>query len=128
MPLDKRTYRTRSAAVIALGAAVAVTLFATLPSALAPAQGAGSMSVPMKTGFIVIGASFALLMLRLAFCKVEVATSGVTVVNPFGTKRYRFDEIARFSLRRWGLLPRNGCLELVTGQSIGIWAISARNP
>jgi hypothetical protein len=121
---QRRVYRSRAGAIIALVCAFLSPVAISLPALLSP----GRMNTVAQAFFVALGLVLAVLFLRAAVSAVRIEASGVRVVNPLSVRRYSWADIECFTLGRWGLLPRNCLVNLRGGSRIGVWAISARNP
>lgn len=79
---------------------------------------------PAAAGALIAGLAFVALAIRFWRAGVVARASGVAIRGPLVTHRLRWDEIARFSLRKPspGSHPK-GMVELRDGTAIWIWAI-----
>lgn len=78
---------------------------------------------------VAIGAGVGGLLLwfwvaRVLLAAVRLDPDGVTIVDPFWTRRLAWSEIGAFGFGRFGrLFPRVGWVELGNGERLMIWAI-----
>ena len=121
-------FRSREAAVIQVGVAILSPVAISLPALFASTSGPNTMSSGTRIFFILLGVLGFGVGLRCALSAIHVEPGGVRVVNPFSSRRIAWADIERFTLDRWGLLPRNCVILLEDGSRQGVWAISARNP
>ena len=128
MVSERRVYRSREAALIQAGVAVASPIGISLPALLASTSGPHTMSPGMKVFFIAVGVVGFLFGLRGALCAIHIEPNGIRVVNPLRSRRITWPAIDAFTLARWGILPRNCVIRLTDGSTQGVWAISARSP
>jgi len=120
----RSTYRTRSAVVVDLACALLAPPLISAPALFGTWHGAQ----PIRFVFVALGLILSIISVRLAYCAIHVEPSGIRIVNPTSSRSIDWREIDRFELGRWGLLPRNCLVRLLDGSSVGVWAISARNP
>ena len=103
MQLKRSTYRTRSAVVIDLACALLAPLLISAPALFGTWHGAQ----PTRLVFVALGLILSIICVRIAYCAIHVEPSGIRIVNPTSSRSIEWQEIDRFELGRWGLLPRN---------------------
>jgi hypothetical protein len=121
------SYRTRSAVIGQYVCCVAAVLLIVVP-ALVDLLDARSDLSSATALFIALGLVIAVFAWRGGRSRVVASDAGVDIVNPWRRHVVAWSAIRTFRLGRWGLLPRQGIVELHDGSRIGMWAISARNP
>jgi hypothetical protein len=122
------SYRTRSAVVVQYGASVLAVLFISLPALVSTLNGTFGDGSAAGAFFVALGLVMAVLAWRGARSEVVANDDGVVIVNPLRRHVVPWSAVSAFRLGRWGLLPRQGMVELRDGSHIAMWAISARNP
>ena len=120
-----RKYRNRPAAV--LPAVAGLAAFAVLLGAgWALAAGPGSQVVHVVEVSLCVIAGLLLLFFGLgtALSCVRVLRSGIRVVNPASVREIAWEEIASFTLGRWGPFPHVCLIQLRDGSHRAAWGIS----
>lgn len=74
--------------------------------------------------FVLFGA----LCLYLATRSVYVDSEGISVANPFRTRRLRWSDVAGLSVDRYRFYPKIGVIDLKDGTRIHMWALQGPNP
>jgi hypothetical protein len=74
---------------------------------------------------ILLSGGFCIVRIARTACRID--TEGLLVLNPFSRRLIAWQQIARFSLGRCGLLPFAGRVHFLTGKVVPIWGIQAPN-
>jgi len=125
---ERTVYRTRTAVIASAGCAFVAPLAISAPAFVRLLRSNDVTSAVIPLFFVISGILLCGVGIRCATCALRVVSDGVEVINPMSRTRLSWGDIERFELGRWGLLPRNGIVRMKGGGSLGIWAISARNP
>jgi hypothetical protein len=120
-------YRNRQAAIVQASAGVIGFLATALP-ALTASVGDPATLVVFKIVFLVVAFIVLFFGLRGAASCVQVLDDGVRIVNPLSSRNPKWSEIREFRLGRWGRLPSVCLVELLDGETLHAWGLSARNP
>ena len=89
------------------------------------ADGSHPTSALILGSVIVFGAG---VLARSALSCVRTSSTGLTVINPFRTRRIAWRDIDRFSLGRSGIYPRIGQAHLNDQRVVRLWAIQGVDP
>jgi hypothetical protein len=74
-----------------------------------------------RVGLVLFGALIAWILHALARCRITADAGGLTVVNPFYTRRYEWAEVVRVNMGVGDPWPT---LDLASGDSIGAMGIN----
>jgi Bacterial PH domain len=124
--LRPRVVRSREQSLILLAIAFITPLMALVR--LFSEDASKELSLGARSGFMALAILLAAFAFRLARSGVLVNETGVIVKNPIRSNAVRWEEIAAFTLRRRGLFPGLGHMDLRDGRAIPIYAISIPNP
>jgi hypothetical protein len=95
---------------------------------LAEALSRPEVGAPRTVASVIIAAAWgAFCILRAARAGAYVTQEGVRILNPLRTRFIPWNRIEGFSLRRWGLAPLMGHVDLKDGTSLHIFGIEAPN-
>ena len=80
--------------------------------------------------WLIIGTAFFYVsVFRLAPSGAYASETGVVIRNPMSRRRsYAWNDIDRFTVNKWGVVPRMGYLRPKEGSSVHIFAILAASP
>jgi hypothetical protein len=124
--MRRRVVRSRDQSLILLAIAIIAPLIAFVQ--LSDEEASAALSLGARVGFMLLTILLAGFAFRLSRSGVVVTEKGVIIKNPLRANSLRWEEIVGFSLRRRGVFPGIGHVELNNGRVIPIYGISIPNP
>jgi hypothetical protein len=116
MKSEKKVYRSREQSILIGLIAVGVMVWIVLAALLTPRLDLWERGLACLAG--LSAGSF--LLFRVARAGVYVRAGGITVLNPFRTRMFSWQQVHGFSLGRWGLFPKIGFVDLEDGSRLHI--------
>lgn len=107
---SQRTYRSTNKTVAAL---IALIIFDLIALSAITADSAGTVLVSLGVLYIAIATP---VFGRLAWAGISTGDSGVRVANILSSTSFRWEDIERFAIERWKLLPGTCVLHLCDGR------------
>lgn len=123
--IQRRIVRSREQSLVLLAIAVIAPLMVSVR--LFSGDASTELSLGARVGFMVLTILLAAFAFRLARSGVVVTERGVIIKNPICSHSFRWEEIVGFSLRRRGLFPGIGHVDLKDGRAIPIYGIAVPN-
>jgi hypothetical protein len=121
--VQRRVLRSREQSLILLAIALIAPLMAI--QRLFSGNPSVDLSLGARIAFMLL--TVVLAAFRVSRSGVVVTEEGVVVKNPLRSQSFRWEEIVCFSLRRRGLFPGLGHVDLQDGRVVPIYGIAAPN-